>query len=284
LPNNRLRIGRSVGVVMALFGAMTSVRADDCPRSGGETVALAAVGPRLELDLDDGRVIRLAGLDPAQQTPGNPDLEDTSRAALAKLIGGRKVALHILSASPDRWKRLVAQAFLPEESGSDGDLATQAIAAGLGRYRAEPAARACRDALLAAEARARGGKLGLWADPYYALLAVDDRAAFTERSGTVVVAEGRLTAIIPGPFRTKLRFAPLSQSSYGGHTLSATILPRTMKTFEARRVMLSSSIGHVLRFRGLLDLRFGPQIEIEDPDQIETVAMPAGAAPTEQAN
>jgi hypothetical protein len=32
--------------------------------------------------------------------------------------------------------------------------------------------------------------------------------------------------------------------------------------------------GEVLRVRGLLDLRFGPQIEVSNPDEIELVAPP----------
>ena len=57
----------------------------------------------------------------------------------------------------------------------DGGVAVAVLAAGLGRYFAEPAAHQCRDALLAAEATARHAKLGLWADPYYGVLAFDER-------------------------------------------------------------------------------------------------------------
>ena len=234
----------------------------------------------IELRLVDGRLIRLAGFDPAGQTPDEPDLEDRSRAALAAMIAGRSLSIRVVTATPDRWGRTVALVFASAASDARQDnLATHAISIGLGRYLAEPAAHACRDALIAAETVARTAKLGLWGDPYYAVMAVDDAPAFTERSGTIVVAEGRLAGVVPGPFRTKLNFTPIEQGSHGGHALSATILPRTMKTFEARRLIPVSLTGRVLRLRGLLDLRFGPQIELEDPDQIEIVdPMPEGTS------
>jgi hypothetical protein len=39
-------------------------------------------------------------------------------------------------------------------------------------------------------------------------------------------------------------------------------------------------VGHRLRLRGLLDTRFGPRIELADPDEIEVIdAVPAAATP-----
>ena len=287
LALDRMRLSRIAGAIWFLSScAGLPAKAETCPDSGDEHVEVSAVGPRLELRLADGRMVRLVGLDPAGQTPDDPDLEDRSRTAFAKLIVGRNVSVRVLSAAPDRWNRIVALGFVsaPAEGERSDNLAARAIGLGFGRYLAEPAARGCRNAFIAAETIARTAKLGLWSDPYYAVLAVDDQTAFVERSGTVVVAEGRLTAIVPGPFRTKLRFASPDQGSHGGHTLSATILPRTMKTFEGRRLILSSFLGRVLRLRGLLDLRFGPQIEIADPDQIEVIGRDVEALPTGRAN
>ena len=260
--------------------AGTKAHGETCPDRGEEKVEVVAIEPRLELRLADGRLIRLAGFDPAGQTPSDPDLGETSRVALAKLVLGHGVVIHALSTKPDRWKRVVAMAFISDPAiGGRGEmLAARAISSGLGRYLAEPSAHVCRDTLIAAETAARDAKLGLWADSYYGVLAVDDQTAFSERSGTIVLAEGRLTSVVPGPYRTKLRFASTGQGSRDAHMLSATILPRTIKTFEAKRLILPSLIGHVLRLRGLLDLRFGPQIELTSVDDIELIE-PAAMAP-----
>ena len=261
-----------IWTIVGLLAILLPITAHAC--SGGrEPIRVVAIEPHLELRLADGRLARLAGFDPAAQTPTTPDLEDRSASALAAMVVGRPASIELLAAAPDRWGRLVSRVSVTDAATTD--LASAAIAAGLGRYRAEPAAHACRDDLLAAEDSARHASLGLWADPYYAVLAVDDRAAFAERAGTIVLAEGRLTAVLPGPFRTRLRFAT-RDGSYGGHGpsdhgLTATVLPHTMKTFEAQRVMLASLIGRTLRWRGLLDTRFGPGIELAGPDDVEVL-------------
>ena len=247
-----------------------------CPSVGDTPATIAAIDPRLEIRLTDGRLLRLTGLDPALQTPIDPDGAESARGKLAALATGRAVTIRLSQATVDRWGRLPAQVFLSENSEAGG-VATAAIAAGLGRYLSEPAAHACRDVLIAAETKARDGKLGLWTDPYYAVLAVDDRAGFTERSGTMILAEGRLVAVLPGPYRTKLRFAPRDQAGFGGRTLNAVVLPRPMKTFEAQRVDFKALIGRTLRLRGLLDQRFGPQIELNGPDDLDVIDAPVAA-------
>lgn len=268
---------RLVAIGLAFGPGSRPVAAAPCPMSGEEFATIAAVEARLELRLVDGRLLRLAGLDPPQQTPDDPDLGETARMRLGALLVGKAVSLHLLSGTHDRWGRFPALVFTTDGSGAAAGLTGTAVATGLGRYLAEPGAHACRDALLAAEDKARLAKLGLWSDPYYALLGVDDHAAFMERSGTIVVAEGRLTGVLPSPYRTTLRFAAPTeiqsgQHQSGGHMLVATILPHAMKAFEAQKVDVHALIGQRLRFRGLLDLRFGPRIELTSPDQVETTA------------
>lgn len=277
----RLAAAGLIGAAIAGHGPPAA--ADEaCPQVGPETVRLAAVEARLELRLADGRLLRLAGLDPALSTPTMPDRDERARDALARLLGDTSLTVRVLANVPDRWGRIVAQAFAVEgaAAGRAGGLATVALDAGLGRYLSEPPAHACRATLLAAETAARTTRLGLWADPYYALLAADDRAGFAERAGTVVVVEARLASVKTGSYRTSLIFAGPPNNSRGGQILSATILPRTKKIFEARGVHVSSLIGQSMRLRGLLDLRFGPQIELADPDDLDVVpAAATGAAP-----
>lgn len=237
-----------------------------CPSNGAEPIMVAAVDPRLELRLVDGRRLRLVGLDPAGSSPSDPDLAETSRAALAAAVVGKAATVRTLSDTPDRWNRLPAIVFLDGDA-SPGGVARAAIAAGLGRDLSEPAAHACRDALLTAEAEARSASLGLWHDPYYGVLAVDDRDAFAERSATTIVAEGRLWRVDVGPFRTKLRFAAPGEAKRG--LLVAVVLPKVKKRFEEQGLHFEALIGRTMRLRGLLDLRFGPQVELAGPDAVE---------------
>lgn len=246
-----------------------------CPSAGAGPAMMASVDPRLEVHLADGRRLRLAGLDPAGSTPGDPDLADTSRTALAAAIAGKRVVAQPLSDKPDRWGRLPAMVFRDGDI-TPGGLTRLAIAAGLGRYLSEPAAHECRDAFLAAEAEARSASLGLWHDPYYGVLAADDRDAFSERSATIVVVEGRLWRVDAGPFRTKLRFEAPGEVKRG--LVVAVVLPKVVKRFEESGVHFQALIGRTMRLRGLLDLRFGPQVELAGPDALELMPDTSGTA------
>ena len=267
-------LGPGLGVFLAA-GLAAPASAATCPDAGGEVAVVSAVEPRLELRLADGRLVRLIGVEAASQTPGDPDLGVSTRSWLAARIAGREVSLVVVGDKPDRWGRLAAFVFVPTDGHAE-PLASTMLAAGLARYQPEPAAHGCRDLFVAAEATARAARLGVWRDPYYAVLGPDDRAAFRERSATMVVVEGRLTAVETGPYRTKLWFAARDGGARGA--LAAAILPRVMKLFEGRDMKLASMIGRTVRVRGLLDLRFGPQIEVESPDALEIVPTSGAAA------
>ena len=280
------QVGRGVfsaagRIAVALLAGCAAARAQavGCPATGGGPTTLASVAPRLELRLADGRTIRLAGLEAAAATPSDPGRADSSRDALAALLKGHALSISTLSDRPDRWGRLAAWAFVAD-GAVPGGIAAAAIAAGLGRYHPEPAAAPCRAELLAAEETARRARLGLWRDPYYSVLAIDDPAAFAVRAGTNVIVEARLVAVERGPYRNKLRFAASRPAPRGGRMLVATIVPRAMKTFEAQGVDFSSLIGRTLRLRGLLDQRFGPQVELQGPDDVEV--LPVADAPSMQ--
>ena len=269
-------------VVAPIASPMPSVAADAaCPDTGDDVVSVTAVEPRLDLRLADGRLLRLVGVDPASGTPTQPDLADTVRRQVGTLIAGHRVSARILGTRPDRWGRLPAIVFTEDKTGHPTDLAVTAIGAGLARVLAEPAAHACRDNLIEAERAARDARLGLWRDPYYTVLGPDDRSAFAERSATSVVAEGTLTRVEVGPYRTKLRFA--ARDRWDRDVLVASILPRTVKLFEEQGVKVQSLFGKKVRVRGLLDLRFGPQIELTSPDAIE-ILSPETPPPTPVTN
>jgi hypothetical protein len=65
------------------------------------------------------------------------------------------------------------------------------------------------------------------------------------------------------------------------------MIPHTRKAFEGNYATLAAFNGRTVRLRGLLDTRFGPQIEISNPDEIEVIGqkqdaqvVPAGPHPT----
>ncbi|MGH6840113.1 MAG: thermonuclease family protein [Methylocella sp.] len=268
------------GGVVALAPASSLRAADDiCPGEGGTNGQVVAVDERLELTLETGIKLKIAGVDPPRPTPGDPDLDVRTRDTLARWLVGQAIIFRPLEPGPDRWGRVSAFVFAvaPESPNRPGparlSVGEALIDAGLARYEPSAATRPCRSALLAAEAGARASGLGLWADPYYAIIAAGDRLSFAEKAGSSVIVEGRITGIASRRPRITLYFGPRQ-----GWDFSVTILPRNRKTFETAYSSLSAVIGQTVRVRGLLDTRFGPQIEISDPDEVEAAGQGQDAA------
>ncbi len=276
---NERRRARKIWVPVA-FGALLvalvpiSVSADAqnapsvqpaCPAAGSERGSIANIDERLEITLKDGRTLRLAGLEPPRPTPDQPDFDTTARDAL-RARAGNEVAFVPLAEKPDRWGRIPAFIFFEQPGAAPVSVGQFLLAGGFARFMPEPEAHPCRAFFLAAEASARAAKLGVWRDPFYAVLSPTDRDAFAERAATNVVVEGRLSGIDEGRLRTYLEFAPRTARAF-----EVTILQRNVKKFARAGLEFHALIGRTLRVRGLLDLRFGPQIEISSPDEIELI-------------
>ena len=285
----KIRFGAGAGLCLAIFftgsvvalAPASSLRAADglCPGEGGTSGGVVSVDERLELTLESGIRLKMAGVDPPRPTPGDPDLDVRARDRLAQWLVGKDILFRPLEPGPDRWGRVVAFVFAaaPEAPNRPGParlpVGEALIDAGLARYEPSAAARPCRSALLAAEAGARSSGLGLWADPYYAIIAAADRLSFAEKAGSSVIVEGRITGVASRRPRITLYFGPRQ-----GWDFSVTILPRNRETFETAYSSLSGLTGQTVRVRGLLDIRFGPQIEISDPDEVEAAGQGQDAA------
>jgi len=221
------------------------------------------VTERLELILRDGRQLRLAGIEAPEATPDDAELGSRSRAFVEERLKNSEIAFESLSAKPDRWGRFPALVF----AGGDGiSLTEELLANGLARLVPDQIRIPCEPKFQAAEAAARKAHLGLWQDPYYALLGTQDRAGFAEHAGSFIQAEGRLSDVKAGPTRITLIFGPRRR----GH-LVVTVLQRNVKNFENAGLQFKDLIGQTLHVRGLLETRFGPEIEISRPTDLSVV-------------
>src|SRR5262245_55403799 len=97
--------------VPAWAGAERALGRTECPTRIGDTVRITEVLTGDSIRLEDGRVVRLSGIDaprPSQAgTAGDGDgLAATARGRLATLVGG--VVLHLVKsqAEPDRHGRI----------------------------------------------------------------------------------------------------------------------------------------------------------------------------------
>ena len=275
-----MRLGIFFAAATVALARPGGVQAADgpCPNEGGARGKVVSVNERLELLLDDGNRLKIAGVDPPRPTPGDPELDIHARDRLAQWLAGQEIFFRTLEPGLDRWGRMAAFVFAAAPGQANGPATASLpvgealIDAGLARYEPSAAARPCRTSLLAAEAGTRAAGLGLWADPYYAVIAAADRASFAEKTGTAVIVEGRVTGIAARRPRIMLTFGPRQ-----GWDFSVSDVPRNSKSFEAAYAALAALTGKTVRVRGLLDTRFGPQIEISNPDDIEVTGQEEAA-------
>ncbi len=115
------RMASAIGVVLRRSMASSPSRpvpcpcaADACgPQPSDTPVTVASVSDTLEVRLADGRLLRLAGLDPPRATPADPALPAKARAALEAWVAGGAVTMRSLAAEPDRWNRTPVLLFHP---------------------------------------------------------------------------------------------------------------------------------------------------------------------------
>lgn len=245
-----------------------------CPSGGNAFGRIVSVDERLDLTLDDGTRLKISGIDPARPTPADPDLDVKGRDFLAKWLVGQGVEFRPLEPRRDRWGRIVAMVFAPgpdllvPQSPARLPVGEAILDAGFGRYEPHMADGPCRGALLAAETKARAAGLGLWADQYYAIIAAGEGASFSEKSGSTVIVEGRVTGLTVRKPRITLYLGPRK-----GADFSVTVTPRGSKAFAAAQTYLAGLTGQNVRLRGLLDTRFGPHLEISDLNALEIVSQ-----------
>ena len=246
-----------------------------CGEPGGHALGIAAIDERLEIRLDDGRRLRLAGIEPPRATEHAPDWPGHVRAALADWLLPERgtIDIELLSAVPDRWNRLPARVFAPA-GGSLLSVAEALVDAGLARVDPDPIARPCLSPLFALEARARIAGLGLWNDPALTILPAGDHAALAAASGAVALVEGRVTGVGTTPARTYLNFGPVRTVDF-----AVTIARQNLRNFEKSGMFPQALSGKVLRVRGLVETQAGPQIEISSPDAVEIITADGAGLP-----
>lgn len=241
-----------------------------CGQSVG-TVAPVAVDERLDVTLDDGRIVRLGGLDPSAAR-GSPALARAGGDFLTNLLVGRPATLVLLASGTDRWGRTVGD-LAPE--GTAGQSAADALlGAGFARVRPEFEARACAPARLKLEEAAREARQGIWADPAFPVVDASDRARLRQHDGQFVLVEGKVRRVGFG----RSRFY-LDLGARGGTTL---VVSRKLEPVLARGgAPVGALQGRAVRARGALDMRFGPRIEIQEPAMLE-ILRDAGPASVPQ--
>lgn len=244
---------RLPGIAMAI-GALLAGNAfaqPACKPTPIGTATAAAVRDGRTLSLTDGRTLRLAGI----------EITDTSRAALQRLAAGRTLRLETLGSGRDRYGRLVAFAFAGDNRQS---LQQALLAAGEARVGARVGTMACARMLLAAEKAARADRRGLWANSRFFPIDAGNLARLRAETGRFTLVEGKVLSVHPTGGTIYLNFGRRWTRDF-----SVIILRRRRPAFAAAGIDPMRLQGRRVRVRGVVEMRRGPVIEAETPEQIE---------------
>jgi len=266
---NPFRLGRVIAsafLLCLIFATPAIAAASGCGAASKERATVLGAGDRLEITLADGRKVRLAGLDIPDPGRGDPATAAAARRLTADWLAGREVGLTVLSARTDRWGRTLADLSAPPPDGATGagpvSVSLFLVGAGLARVWPEPETKACLSERLRAESAARDNRLGLWRDPYYAVVNAADLDNLRNRDGQFTLVEGTPSRVGEGRSRFFVDFA-----LHRGFTI--VVAKRRAKAFEQVGMAISALSGVKIRVRGALDNRFGLRMEISEPENIE---------------
>ena len=215
---------------------------------------VAAVIDARSFRLEDGREVRLAGIEPVA--------EKRTASALSAIIGGREVTLRGEDDTPDRYGRQPAFVYL---ASSETPVQAQLVAEGEALVSADVTNGDCAAVLTAAEEAARQAKQGTWAD----LAAIKN----AESSGDILAGIGRFT-VVEGKVLSVRQAGATTYLNFGRNwtrDFAATISRRMLPTLEAAGIVLKSLENRQIRVRGWVEARGGPRIEVLHVGQIEVL-------------
>ncbi|WP_156918103.1 thermonuclease family protein [Bradyrhizobium sp. Cp5.3] len=261
-PGNVKRPLTFIATAALLIGSRDAAFAAACQFESQGEGRVAAITDARSLRLDDGREVRLTGIEPTA----------TTKQALTSLLVGRDVTLHANDDTPDRYGRQSALIFI-----RDSETSAQALllAQGEAIVSAEIADRECAAALMAAEAEARRQRKGSWADPL-AIKNAESPDDILAGIGRFMVVEGKVLSVRQAGAMTYLNFG---RNWTRGFT--ATISRRIAPAFEGAGIALKSLENRRIRVRGWVEGNTGPRIELRLVGQVELLGAsePAGVRP-----
>ena len=205
--------------------------------------------------LQDGREIRLAGVEPVLQ-------EAAKGEALARILRDRDVSLRGDDDAPDRYGRQSAFVFL---SSSESSVQEELLGQGEVLVSAAVMEKECTSALMAAEASARGAKRGIWADPTV--------IKNTESPGDILAGIGRFT-LVEGKVLSVRQAGTTTYLNFGRNwtrDFAVTIPRRALAAFEAAGILPKSLENRRIRVRGFVEAHGGPRIDVLRVGQIELI-------------
>jgi endonuclease YncB( thermonuclease family) len=232
-----------------------------CRLPARETVRAQGAVDGRTIRLDDGREIRIAGIEVPSATEARAIGFGDGRA-LHDLVAGQDIVLRGPAETSDRYGRLIAWPSV----GGEQALAILLLGQGQARFAAGPGTGPCLRAMLAAERSARAAKLGLWGDPRYESKRAENPVEVLAARGRFALVEGRVLSVRESGGTIYVNFGRRWNEDF-----TVTILKRNERMFVAAGLAPQSLQARRVRVRGVVEQRGGPWIEAVRPEQIEVV-------------
>lgn len=247
-----------LALAVLLLVAASPARALE-PGSGGVCVEVVDGDT---LVLESGETVRLVGIQSPKLPLGRPDFEpwplaDEAKAELERLALGKTLDLWFGGRRLDRYGRLLAQLYAEDGTWIQGAM----LEAGMARVYTFADNRALAEEMFARERAGRAAGRGLWADPYYRILAPEEAAGYV---GTFQLVEGTVVSAAVVKGRGYLNFGEDWKEDF-----TATASKADLKLFEKAGIDFVGYEGRTVRVRGWLKSFNGPMIEVTHPEQIE---------------
>ncbi len=240
--------------------------------AAAQRLRAAAVVDGDTLELEDGRRLRLGGIEAAKPPPNAQPgthwpLAEAATAALAELALGRDLSPRG-EARTDRHGRLVAHLQRDDGLWLQGAL----LARGLARVHTQVDGRALASEMLAVEDGARAAGLGIWRTHAYGVRPAGDPDAVARDRDSFQILEGRVVRVTKAGSEAYLDFGEDWRTDVTVHIGRAAL-----RAFTQAGIDPLSYEGRRVRVRGWVGLRSGPMIEATHPEQIER--LEEGRAP-----
>jgi len=243
-------------VSLQLLACVGRADAADCALERQGEGRVATVVDARSFRLEDGREIRLAGIERTGTDRAS------ARAALSAIVAGREVILHGEDDTPDRYGRQPAFVFV---AGSEHSVQTELLRRGEAMISSDTAEKNCAAALAAAEQTARDAKSGIWAETA-AIKNTESPGDILAAIGHFTVVEGRVLSVRQAGATTYLNFGRNWTRDF-----AATISRRIIPAFENAGLGPKSLENRRIRVRGVVSSRGGPRIELLRVGQIEVL-------------
>lgn len=264
----------TLAFVAGLAATVRDIRAEAtspvaCDDAAGEEVVGGRAAAVDEVDLVDGRRIKLVGVTPARAPLMRADPAWTAAAEGIMEAGRRRLeaavearTLRLVDFGADRHGRRRGHLF---DTVDGQDMAAMLVSAGVVRVAAVGERSACIRALLVLEREARAARRGVWADPRLGVRRADD-PTLDRALGTTVVVEGRVHSIGRSGTRTYLNFGDDFRRDF------AVVLDDNLRNaLSASGFDVEKARGRSVRVRGVLVLHEGLRIVPAAPEEVEWV-------------